>query len=50
MDGQSFKECCDDKYINFILLKNSLVIVLLLVDKIEYQVQYVWRFSISVKK
>lgn len=50
MDGQSFKERCDDKHINLTLLKNSSVTALLSVDKIEHQAQYVWRFSISVKK
>lgn len=50
MDGQSFKELCDDKHINLTLLKNSSVTALLSVDKIEHQAQYILRFSISVKK
>lgn len=50
VDGQSCKERCDDKHINLTLLKNSSVTALLSVDKIEHQAQYVWRFSISVKK
>lgn len=52
VDGQSFKERCDDKHINLTLLKNSSVTALLSVDKIEHQAQYtcILRFSIRVKK
>lgn len=50
MDGQSFKERCDDKHINLTLLKNSSVTALLSVDRIEHQAQYILRFSIRVKK